>query len=184
LNNAFFDGSGINRMDGTNIDRGSIITGLDKLSRLQQSPFGFYYAGYTKDILEADAIFVLGSGLADLHLNSFMSLARTAKPDVPIFYVGYWGSEEEFYSAVQFDLHERDICLIHELAIDITNIRERDVAACLGWTLGADKKSAVWSGGFQSFLANHTLLTHILSVLTQTSPVSRTPEALDIDFDD
>lgn len=88
---ASFNGSGVDRMDGTHVERGAIITGLDKLGRLQPSPYAFYYSALNREAMEADLILVLGSGLADLHLNTFLKATRRAGPDVPILYVGYWG---------------------------------------------------------------------------------------------
>jgi len=62
---ARFNGSGVDRMDGTHVERGAIITGLDKLGRLQQSPYAFYYSALNREAMEADLILVLGSGLAE-----------------------------------------------------------------------------------------------------------------------
>ncbi|HFH2507464.1 TPA: hypothetical protein ACGJQF_005047, partial [Pseudomonas aeruginosa] len=87
---------------------------MDKLGRLQQSPYAFYYSALNREAMEADLILVLGSGLADLHLNTFLKAARRARPDVPILYVGYWGREAlDFYSTIHFELEDRDIALFH-----------------------------------------------------------------------
>lgn len=135
---ARFNGSGVDRMDGTHVERGAIITGLDKLGRLQQSPYAFYYSALNREAMEADLILVLGSGLADLHLNTFLKAARRARPDVPILYVGYWGREAlDFYSTIHFELEDRDIALFHELGIDLVNVAEARFKADDGWTVDA-----------------------------------------------
>src|ERR1019366_5043629 len=69
LRNSSYNGSGNRRMDGSQIIRTAVITGLDKLSRLQQQPLSHYYASMARDALAADIIYVIGSGLGDLHLN-------------------------------------------------------------------------------------------------------------------
>jgi len=149
-----FSGSGISRMDGTRLERGAIITGLDKLGRLQQSPYAFYYAGFSRDAMEADLIIVLGSGLADLHLNTVLKSARRAKPNVPILYVGFWGPKKnDFLNTVRSDASDREIALLHDLGIDLWRLRESAFKAADGWTVDARGTGAVWADGFQSFLS-------------------------------
>ena len=166
---ARFNGSGVDRMDGTHIERGAIITGLDKLGRLQQSPYAFYYSAFSRDAMEADLILVLGSGLADLHLNTFLKAARRARPDVPILYVGYWGREAlDFYSTIHFELEDRDIALLHDLGIDLVSVAEKQFKADDGWTVDARGKAAVWADGFQSFLLAPEAFTKVLLKLAAT----------------
>lgn len=166
LQYATFNGSGRERMDGTFVARSSIVTGLDKLSRLQQSPYTFYYAGFSRDVMEADVVIVLGSGLADLHLNTYLKAARRARSDLPILFVGYWGREQEdFYSSIHFELGDRDISLFHDLRIDLFNVREGQYRAVDGWTVDAQGTAAVWADGFQSFLNKPTALQQVMQVL-------------------
>lgn len=163
---ATFNGSGVSRMDGTTLARSAIVTGLDKLGRLQQSPYAAYYAGLNRDVLEADVIFVLGSGLADLHLNTYLKEARRARPDLPILFVGYWGSEPDaFYSAIHFDYVDREISLFHDLRIDLFRVRELQFRAVDGWTMDAHGKAAVWADGFQNFLNEPAALQQVTQVL-------------------
>jgi NAD-dependent SIR2 family protein deacetylase len=70
LKNSSYSGSGDRRMDGSQVIRTAVITGLDKLSRLQQQPLSHYYASLARDALTVDVIYVIGSGLGDLHLNT------------------------------------------------------------------------------------------------------------------
>lgn len=163
---ATFNGSGVRRMDGTTLARSAIITGLDKLGRLQQSPYAPYYAGLSRDALEADVIVVLGSGLADLHLNTYLKEARRARPDLPILFVGYWGSEPEaFYGATHFEYDDREISLFHDLRIDLFHVREGQFRAVDGWTVDAHGKAAVWADGFQNFLNKPAALQEVMQVL-------------------
>lgn len=166
LQHAKHRGSGRPRMDGTQLEPCAIVTGLDKLGRLQQSPFASYYAGCSRDAMEADLIIMLGSGLADRHLNTFLTLARRARPDVPILYVGFWGSApDDFYSATHSEFYDRDIALFHELAIDVANLRESAVRAVDGWTRAATGKAAVWADGFLSCLKAPNAFARILAEL-------------------
>jgi len=119
--------------------------------------------------MEADLILVLGSGLADLHLNTFLKAARRARPDVPILYVGYWGREAlDFYSTIHFELEDRDIALFHELGIDLVNVAEARFKADDGWTVDARGKAAVWADGFQSFLLAPEAFTKVLLKVAAT----------------
>lgn len=151
--NSSFGGSDDPRMDGTQIARSAIITGLDKLGRLQRTPYAFYYSGLARDAMEADVIFVIGSGLADLHLNTWLKAVRRAKPNVPILYVGYWGGAlEGFHNSLHFAYQEREISLLHDLRINLYGLPIDALKATDGWTVDVSGTAAVWADGFQSFL--------------------------------
>ncbi|WP_248800157.1 SIR2 family protein [Pseudomonas sp. MWU13-2105] len=173
--------SGVSRMDGTTFQRGAILTGLDKLSRLQQLPFAFYYAGLSREVVEADLIIVIGSGLADGHLNTWINAARSQRPELPLLYIGYWHRQmatpgenadempDDFVGAIKgFDLEDRDIELFHQLHVDLTQVREQDVRAKDGWTMDPRGKSAVWSDGLQSCLAKSDALWSIVEATGAT----------------
>lgn len=163
---AEFSGSGVDRMDGTSIDRGAIITGLDKLGRLQQSPYCFYYAGLSRDVMEADVVFVLGSGLADLHLNTWLKQVRRLKPTLPLLYVGWWdGDTLDLYNAFNADYGDLEIALHHELGLTMHRVAPHQYKAVDGWTIDADSAGAVWADGFQSFLAHPQALDDVLERL-------------------
>lgn len=162
---AAFSGSGLSRMDGTDIARSAIITGLDKLNRLQQSPYAFYYAALSRDAMEADIIFILGSGLADLHLNTWIKEARRCRPTLPLMYVGYWPDSDAFYSSIRFDYEDREISLFHDLRVNLANVRESEFNAVDGWTVDAHRTAAVWSGGFQNFLAQPAALQRAMKAI-------------------
>lgn len=163
---ATHNGSGVSRMDGTMLTRSAIVTGLDKLGRLQQSPYATYYSGLNRDVLEADVIFVLGSGLADLHLNSCLQQARRVRPNVPILFVGYWGGgHDAFYSAIKHDYEDREISMIQDLRIDLYNVTQQQFRAMDGWTVDARGTGAVWADGFQNFLNDPAALQHVMQEL-------------------
>lgn len=149
-----FCGSTENKMDGTGTKRTAIITGLDKLSSIQQAPFSFYYAGLSKDVVEADIIYILGAGMGDLHLNSLLKAARKANPKLPIIYVGKWSSADYFYSDYCFDLSDLVISLIHDLHIfcrSTSRLKEMDINKN-GWAVDVNDAGAIWINGFQEFL--------------------------------
>ncbi|MFC0698237.1 SIR2 family protein [Paraburkholderia humisilvae] len=147
-------GSGDSRMDGTQIERSAIITGLDKLGRLQRTPYVFYYSALSRDAMEADVIFVLGSGLGDLHLNTWLKGVRRAKPWVPILYVGHWdGGVDGLYTALNFEYKDREISLTQDLRMKLYDLPGSELKALSGWTVDANRTAAVWADGFQSFLS-------------------------------
>ncbi|MFA4227899.1 SIR2 family protein [Xanthomonas perforans] len=154
IRHSSFSGSGINRMDGTTIDRSAVLTGLDKLGRIQEKPFSFYYAGLGAELTEADLILVIGSGLADLHLNNWLRDARTQNPNTPLVYVSYWPDAFSLYTNYNFDPTDQTISMFHDLKIDLSNLRESDFCNVESWTVDENSRSAVWSGGFSSFLSS------------------------------
>ena len=82
--------SDLPRMDGSAFIRTPIITGLEKLSRLQRVPFSYYYTAMARDVMRADVIYVIGSGLSDLHINTWLREARSRKPPTPILFIDLW----------------------------------------------------------------------------------------------
>ncbi|MER9176598.1 SIR2 family protein [Mesorhizobium sp. M0955] len=162
IKHARFDGSDVSRMDGTTFMRTSVITGLDKLSRLQQRPMAHYYAALARDLMHADVIYVIGSGLTDLHVNTWLREARAARPAAPIIFVDYW--QEPFLETTAFDYGSKEIHLFHDLRVHIkgpfggTRIGD-------GWTIASDLSSAIWDRGFQRFLAAPAELEELLARL-------------------
>ncbi|WP_284083697.1 SIR2 family protein [Acinetobacter nosocomialis] len=145
LRHAFITASGVPRMDGSTIERTSIITGLEKLGRLQQTPYAYYYSEFSRDAMAADVIFVIGSGLADLHINKWILEARLANPETPIVFVGYWKDGE---MGTGSDL---EISLTHDLRIEVFGCPS-DQQEWNDWTIFKKNNAAVWKRGFQSFL--------------------------------
>jgi hypothetical protein len=74
-------------MDGGEIIYTAIITGFDKLGRLQQRPFSHFYAAMMRDLIWCDVIYVIGSGLGDLHVNSLIHEARSRNPPPALIFV-------------------------------------------------------------------------------------------------
>ena len=166
IKNSEFNGSIISTMDGTGVERSAIITGLNKLDRLQQTPFATYYSGLSRDVIEADIVIILGSGLADLHLNTwFREIRKHSSHQTPLLYVGYWGGNaEDFCSSIRFEQDELQIALFHDLGFDL-NIPEAQFRAIDGWTIDANNTGAVWADGFQSFLSKGDGLNQIIDRL-------------------
>lgn len=152
LKHSSYSGSGLSRMDGTDINRSAIVTGLDKLGRIQQAPFSYYYAALGRDAFEADAIFVLGSGLGDSHVNMWIKAVRREEPKTPLVYVSFWPSDEDFFSAVNFDFNDREISMVHDLRMALQNRSAVTYFRPAGWTIDRQNKAGVWSRGFRSFL--------------------------------
>jgi hypothetical protein len=144
-----FSGSGERRMDGTLVVRSPIITGLDKLSRIQQRPFCYYYAALARDLMDADVIYVIGSGLADLHMNTWLHEARSKNRRTPLVFVDYWAN---CFAAERFEPDSKLIALFHSMNVHTNELREHDYGAMDGWTISQDSSAAVWDQGFQKFL--------------------------------
>lgn len=153
-----FSGSSPSRMDGTSVLRTAVITGLEKLSRVQQRPFSHFYSMMARDAMRADVIFVIGSGLADLHLNTWLSEARSRTPQPPMLYIDFWknGFEQDTYGEVD----KKTIELFHRLRVQITQdirgTRTND------WIISQDNTAAVWDRGFASFLSAPDQLDSVL----------------------
>jgi len=167
-----FSGSSPRRMDGTSVLRTAIVTGLEKLSRVQQQPFSYFYAMMARDAMRADVIFVLGSGLADLHLNTWLAEARLRNPQPPILFVDFWqnGFEEDAY----FEIDPKIIALFHRLRVHISG--DNPGTRIGDWLLSKDRSAAIWDKGFQAFLNAPDQLRTILTSLKGkhiTSPVHR-----------
>lgn len=156
LRNAFITAGSVSRMDGSTIERTSIITGLEKLGRLQQTLYAYYYSEFSRDAMAADVIFVIGSGLADLHINKWILEARLANPKTPIVFVGYWQDGE---IGTGSDL---EISLIHDLRIEVCG-RLSDKREWNNWTLFKKNNAAIWKSGFQSFLNQNDDLNDLLN---------------------
>lgn len=154
-------GSGKARLDGTQLERSAIITGLDKLGRLQQSPYLSYYGGLTREVNEADLIIVLGSGLGDLHLNTCLLQARRTCPPTPIIYVGWW-KDGDLREALRGDLTDQTIAMVHDLRIDICNRAQMQFGSYPGWAVNTNARAAIYAKGFYSFLQDSASFAQIL----------------------
>jgi hypothetical protein len=148
--NASYHGSGRSRMDGTTFMPTAVITGLDKLSRLQQRPLSYFYSALSRDAMMADAIYVIGSGLADLHLNTWLKEARSGTQRTPLIFVDWFkGGLENTLGVVNAKM----IRLFHSLDVHISDrMPGRQIAP--GWTVTGDGTAAIYDAGFQSFLAS------------------------------
>jgi hypothetical protein len=157
-----FHGTDFSRMDGTQVMRTSLVTGLDKLSRLQQRPLSHYYAALGRDLMHADVIYVIGSGLTDLHVNTWLREARAIRPAPPIIVVDKW--REPFLQATAWDRGRKEIHLWHDLGILAKGL-SGGTRAGTAWTLALDRTSAIWDQGFQPFLAAPSELKNVLDQL-------------------
>jgi len=149
---ASYAGSGTNRMDGSQLQRSAVITGLDKLSRLQAQPFASFYAALARDALTADVIYVIGSGLGDLHLNTWMKAARSSGSPPTIILVDRW--EGGFMDATAFEVDAKTAAMWHGLKMYLGYQSGNGDADGSGWTVAKDRTCAVWDRGFGAFLAS------------------------------
>jgi hypothetical protein len=145
---AFYHGGPRSRMDGSSFMPTAVITGLDKLSRLQQRPLSYYYSALSLDAMSADAIYVIGSGLADLHLNTWLHEARSKSPRTPLIFVDHMHGGLANHLD---DVNAKTKQLFHSLEVHITRAMPgRSITP--GWTISNDETAAIYDNGFQNFL--------------------------------
>jgi hypothetical protein len=149
LRHSSYSGGEFRRMDGASVPPTAIVTGLDKLSALQQRPLSHYYSVMARDVMLADVIYVIGSGLGDLHLNMWLREARPRKPLPPILFVDYW--KGDFLKHVTDDDELKGMEMLHALKIRIGG-DYGGTKIGTAWTLSKGRTAAVWDKGFQAFL--------------------------------
>lgn len=71
----------------------------------------------------ADLIFVIGSGLTDLHVNTWLHEAHSRTPQTPLLFVGYW---TDGFEAERFELKRTSIEFL-ALSIHTDRLRETDL---------------------------------------------------------
>lgn len=148
---ASYMGSGLRRLDGSQVQRSAIVTGLDKLSRLQSAPMSYYYASFARDALAADVIYVVGYGLSDVHLNCWLHEARSGANRPPIILIDFWRDGCAETSAYNVSDHKL-IEMWHELRMPLGYEPGGDDHSHVGWTLDRRGTCAVWDGGLARFL--------------------------------
>lgn len=155
--------TGNRRMDGSGVEISPIVTGLDKLSRIQQSPFCYYYAALAKDLIEADIIFVIGSGLGDIHINNWLHEARRQTEKPPLLFIDYW---EEGFRKEHFNTGHKNIEMSLSLLIPNHEQFEYGIQGIEdGWAVSINKNAAVWDKGFMAFLNNQDSARQVLDML-------------------
>jgi hypothetical protein len=159
---ASFWGSGLRRMDGSEVLRTPIITGLDKLSRLQQRPLPYFYAALTRDVMEADVLYVIGAGLGDLHLNSLLQEARSRPRPAPLLFIDLWDGGFALDGPAP---GRKEIEMFHSLAIHAGRGHAVDRYDD-HWIIPRDRTAAIWDHGFKAFLAAPDSHSKVLGRLT------------------
>lgn len=149
-------------MDGSEIVRTAVITGLDKFSRLQQRPLSHYYASMARDAATADIIYVIGYGLGDLHLNTWLAEARRMKPTPPLVFVDWWPNS--FLYDTDFESDRKTIEMFHTLHMRVNDHYRGDKIGS-GWTLAKNRNCAIWDKGFLAFLKTPSELDCVLTEL-------------------
>ena len=149
LQHSSYNGSGNQRMDGSQIMRTAVITGLNKLFHLQQQPFSHYYSSMARDAMMADIIYVIGSGLSDLHLNTWLDEARRKNPMPPLIFVDWWPNG--FLDDTAFELDHKTTKMFDKLRMYVDEHNRGDKCGS-GWTLARDRTCAIWDKGFLAFL--------------------------------
>ncbi len=161
LANSFRGVSDDPRMDGGRAVRTQIIIGLDKLFPLQRQPFSHYYASMARDAMTADIIYVIGSGLNDLHLNSWLGEARRRDPKPPLIFIDL--CHDHFPDSYTIHEHQKEIAMIHTLRMPFSD--HGLTRHGTGWSIDKNCTYAFWGKGFLKFLEASSELDYILGKL-------------------
>lgn len=143
--------SGDRQMDGGDIKPSAVITGLDKLSRIQSAPFNYYYSSLAPDLLESEFVIIAGYGMGDIHVNKWLKEARLATPGMKAIIVDM--VPPDFFTS----LDRKNIELVQMIRLDVTSALKFKRGPSDGWVLLPDSKAAIWTKGFQSFLFDGNL---------------------------
>ena len=109
----------------------------------------------------ADIVFVIGSGLGDLHLNTWLKAARRRKPKPPLVLV-----DRLNHSVLALPPHDWDrkfVSMVHDLLMPLNDSSSERYGTA--WALGSDRTYAVWEQGFHSFLETPDELQGVLEEL-------------------
>ena len=139
-----YSGNAERKMDGSLYLPSALITGFDKLSRMQQTPQAHYYTSLARDAMTADVIFLIGFGLVDLHINARISEVRRRRPCPPLVFVDWW--KESFLRETRRDTGRKEMEMLHEMRMFILGRDYRDNVMSIepGWTVAKDGSCAVW----------------------------------------
>ena len=110
--------------------------------------------------MTADVIFVIGCGLADLHLNTWLGEARRLNPKPPLIFVDRWCDGFLQYARYAPDRKIRE--MVHTLLMPMLDRCDQYGS---GWNLGRKRTYAVWEKGFLAFLEAPNELQHVLEEL-------------------
>ena len=157
------------RPDGSSTVVTPLVTGLDKLSHLQRQPFTHYYASLAQDAMNADVVFVIGSGLGDLHLNTWLKAARRRQRTPPLILVDQLSLSE--LARPPRDWDRKFVLMIHDLLMPLTDRSAKRYGSA--WSVDSDHGYAVWEQGFQPFLDAPDELQHVMDELASRRPGSR-----------
>lgn len=132
----------------------------------------------------ADVIYVIGSLLGDLHLNTWLREARSRNPMTPILFIDKWKCDFLDYVAdcEASGFERKEIEMFHALKIHIGD-PYGGTKVGTGWTVSADQTAAVWDKGFKAFLDAPDELQKVLTQLKfrpQKSCLSRLAHKLGI----
>lgn len=149
-------------MDGSQIIHAALITGLDKFSRIRQQPLSHYYASMVRDAMTADVIYVIGYGLGDLHLNTWLGEARRMNPMPPLLFIDRWPNS--FIEDTAFALDRKTIEMVHTLRMRVGLSYDGEKYGS-SWTLTNNRNCAIWDKGFLAFLQTPRELEEVLTEL-------------------
>ena len=161
---ASYNGGPERQMDGSSYYPSALVTGFDKLTRIQKPPLSHYYASLVRDAATTDLIMLIGFGLTDLHVLAALADARLRHPSPPLIIVDHF---EHGFAPTMWNIDTKHIEMLHALKMRILDAYS-GVAANRGppgWTIAADGLCAVWDSGFLPFLNNLDQLPNVLNRL-------------------
>jgi hypothetical protein len=139
------------KQNGEKILNSNIISGLDKASRLLQSPYSEFYHSLYEDCINADIIYTIGYSYSDKHVNSAIKIGMQTNIDQKHVCIDWHGLKP-------IDPN------IFNPEWDLQPIKDHKVSAILGtnhkiWSIMNKEiidRSFYSSNGFTRFLRNKT----------------------------
>jgi len=135
------------QMDGGQVATHPIVTGLDKLSKIQNIPFNYYYSMFPRDLFSSDLVILVGYGMSDLHINNWLTQARVSNPKQRLVIIDYISESD-----LHFSSSRKSIEWVHSLRVKAAEPCVWKKGINDGWLIAPDSKAVVWIKGFQPFL--------------------------------
>ena len=122
--------------------------------------------------MKTDIIYVIGFGLADLHITARLAEARRRRRVPPLLFVDYWNGG--FLKDTKWDMGRQEIEMLHKLRLHIVgDYNNRQRCRPIVRVDDGDKINtcAVWDKGFLEFLNAVDKHEDVVSKLTNNSSI-------------
>ena len=121
----------------------ALITGFDKLTRMQESPQANYYASLAGAAMTTDIIFLIGFRMVDLHINARLAEAHRRRRCPPLIFVDFW--EHSFPRHERENIGRKELDMFHDLQMFTVDadFYDNSTAVPCAWTFANDRSWAI-----------------------------------------